>query len=105
MKLFGLKVICEYQAQIEFRMWFPLPFVDWRAHSILLLRYHTGRRRIEWEVWRRISTPGTEESMGALSQTREAMLWSVKQKYVTTTQFRQGKIRLTSCGVLNAFTE
>ena len=81
MKLFALKVICEYQAQIEFRMRFPLPFVDWRVHSILLLRYHTGRRRIEWEVWRFISTPGTDESMAALSQTRAAMLWSVKQKY------------------------
>ena len=62
-------------------MRFPLPFMDWRAHSILLLRYHTRRRRIEWEVWRFISTPGTDESMAALSQTRAAMLWSVKQKY------------------------
>ena len=52
MKLFGFKVICDYQAQIEFRMWFPLPFIDWKAHSMLLLRYHTRRRRIEWEVWR-----------------------------------------------------
>ena len=81
MKLFGLKVICDYQAQIEFRMRFPLPFVDWRACSILLLRYHTGRRRIEWEVWRWNSTPGTDDSMAALRQTRAAMLWSVKQKY------------------------
>ena len=80
MKLFGLKVILDYQTQIEFRMRFPLPFVDWRAHSILLRRYHTGRR-IEWEVSSRNSTPGTDENMAALSQTRAAMLWSVKQKY------------------------
>ena len=59
----------------------PLSVIDWRACSFLLLRYHTGKRRIEWEVWRWISTPGTDESMAALSQTRAAMLWSVKQKY------------------------
>ena len=59
----------------------PLPLIDCRAHSLLLFQYNTGRRRIEWEVWRWISTPGTDESMAALSQTRAAMLWSVKQKY------------------------
>ena len=81
MKLFCLKVVCDYKAQFEFQMRFPLPFKDWRAHSILLLRYDTGRRRIEWEVWRWASTPETNESMAALSQTRAAMLWSVTQKY------------------------
>ena len=80
MKLFCLKVMCEYKAQFELRLRFPLPFLDWRAHSMLLFQYNTGRR-IEWEVWRWISTPGTDESMAALSQTRAAMLWSVKQKY------------------------
>ena len=81
MKLFCLKVMCEYKAQFELQLRFHLPFVDWRAHSMLLFWYNTGRRRIEWEVWRWFSTPGTDESMAALSQTRAAMLWSVKQKY------------------------
>ena len=71
----------DYSVTIELQMRFPLPVIDWRARSFLLLRYHTGRRRIEWEVWRWISTPGTDKSMAALSQTRAAMLWSVKQKY------------------------
>ena len=52
MKLFGLILKVDYNATLEVRMCVPLPVIDWRAHSILLLRYNTGRRRIEWEVWR-----------------------------------------------------
>ena len=81
MKLFSLKVTFLYETQFELKMRVPLPFIDWRACSILLFKFNTGRMRIEWEVWRWISTPGTDEGMAALSQTRAAMLWSVKQKY------------------------
>ena len=81
MKLFGLILKVDYNSTLEVRIWVPLPVIDWRAHPILLLRYNTGRRRIEWEVWRWISTPGTDESMATLSQTRATMLRSVKQKY------------------------
>ena len=80
MKL-GLIIKIDYNVTLEVRMCFPLPVIDWMAHSVLLPRYNTGRKRIEWEVWRWISTPGTDESMAALSQTRAAMLWSVTQKY------------------------
>ena len=76
----GIRVLADFSVTIELQMRVPLPVIDWRARSFLL-RYHTGRRRIEWEVWRWISTPGTDKSMAALSQTRAAMVWSVKQKY------------------------
>ena len=81
MKLLSLIFTIDYHATFEVRLRVPLPVTDWRVRSLFLFRYNTGRRRIEWEVWRFISKPGTDESMAALSQTRAAMLWSVKQKY------------------------
>jgi len=52
MKLLGLIVTIDYHPAFEVRMRVPLPVIDWRGHSILLFRYNTGKRRIEWEVWR-----------------------------------------------------
>ena len=52
MRLFSAKVTVLYEAQFELKMWVPLPFIDWRARSILLFKFNTGKRRIEWEVWR-----------------------------------------------------
>ena len=52
MKLFGLIMKVDYAATIEVRMRCPLPVIDWKAHSLLLFRYNTGKRRIEWEVWK-----------------------------------------------------
>ena len=95
MKLFSVKVTVLYETQFELKMRVPLPFIDWRVRSILLFKFNTGRRRIEWEVWRWISTPGTDESMAALSQTRAAMLWSVKQKYDPSKSLRFNKLSRT----------
>ena len=52
MRLFNIKVAIDYRARIELKMHFHLPVIDWKGRSFLLLRYDTGRRRIEWEVWR-----------------------------------------------------
>ena len=52
MRLFKFKVALDYHAQVELRMHIHLPVIDWKGRSFLLLRYDTGRRRIEWEVWR-----------------------------------------------------
>ena len=46
------KVALDYWARVELQMHFHLPVIDWKGHSFLLLRYDTGRRRLEWEVWR-----------------------------------------------------
>ena len=54
---FGIRVFGDYSVTIELWMRFHLPVIDWKGRSFLLLRYQTGRRRIEWEVWRWISTP------------------------------------------------
>ena len=48
-------------------------------------------------MWRLISTPGTDKSMAALSQTRAAMLWSVKQKYDPSKSLRF-KLKLSRNG-------
>ena len=52
MRLFGFKLKLEYKVTLEVRLRFPLPVIDWKACSVLLLRYSTGRRRIQWEVMR-----------------------------------------------------
>ena len=52
MNMFMFKVALDYRARVELRMHFHLPVIDWKGHSFLLLRYDTGRRRLEWEVWR-----------------------------------------------------
>ena len=51
MRPFGIRVTIDMNFKFELRMQFPLPVLDWRGHSILLLRFQRGRR-IEWEVWR-----------------------------------------------------
>ena len=147
MKLLGLIVKVDYNTTFEVRLRVPLPVIDWRGCSILLFRYNTGRKRIEWEVWRWISTPRAGQGSKPrprpwlaalvskakiwprnLIRPRNLTLWSLfhwsgyyplitiglymccnrvlpptlqYNKYVTTSQFQQGKIRLTSCGVLN----
>ena len=52
MNMFMFKVALDYRARVELRMHFHLPVIDWKGRSFLLLRYDTGRRRLEWEVWR-----------------------------------------------------
>ena len=61
MMLFGIKVALDLRVTFELRMQIPLPVIDWRGHSILLLKFQKGRR-IEWEVWRWISTPQAGQS-------------------------------------------
>ena len=56
MRPFGITVTLDLKVTFELRMRIPLPVIDWRGHSILLLRFQRGRR-IEWEVWRWASTP------------------------------------------------
>ena len=81
MNMFMFKVALDYRARVELQMHFHLPVIDWKGRSFLLLRYDTGRRRLEWEVWRWISTPRTGQGSKPRPLDLGLLPWSVKQKY------------------------